>query len=304
MMNDKDYELLMKAKQKKNIKLLKEVYDSNDDCLTKFEYGKFLVNNGNRKEGKKILLDLAQNENYWLAKLELGKLEISDMNTKMARYYLESLLNTYLENSAFLELSKLEYKIGNTEKSKGYLETLIGTELEVYAYILLIILEIKKHDYKKAVKTVNEALSNGYNYSDQIIVFLSKKLNIFFDIEYRKYYTSSYTIKQILSYDESLALSLIIGRHGGCDFNRKINIKKLYVDIQKQLIKQNKLNFFHFNDIYVVPFENIGNQNEKYLEIVTLPNSNEIITMFPIGSLYEAENNDFDEFIKTISKKH
>lgn len=293
-MNDLDYKTLMKAKSERNIELFNQVYSSNsDNSYTKYEYGKFLIKNGKRKDGKKILLELVNSENNIYAKLALGKLEISDMNTKMARFYLESLIGTKLELSAYFELSKLEYKMGNIEKAKEYLQKLLGTELEIYAYSLLITIEIKDKHYERAAYLVEQALPLGYQVKDDIFMELSKKLNIFFDIKYRNFDNYSYTVKQIISYDSSLAVDHIIERHKK-DFNRNIDIKKLFEEIKKQLIKENKLNIIHFNDLYVIPFKNIGNNTEKLLEVVTLPATNNILTMYPIGNLYDIEADDFD----------
>ena len=304
-MGNIDYELIEKAKKSKDIHLFKKIYQSNiNSNYVKGEYSKFLINNGKRREGKQLLLELVDKYDDKYAKLELGKLEASDMNTRMARFYLESLLDTNFELPAKLELSKLEYKLGNASKAVDYLESLIDTNVELYAYLFLISIEIKRENYDKAAYLVNEAMNLGYYFKDEIIIFLSKKSNIFFDVKYRKKTYYGYTVNQILEYDKSRALEHIIERHGGCDFNRRIYIRKLFSDVKEYLVKENKLNFINFNNQYIIPFKDIGNKNEKFLEIVTIPNTKHIITMFPLCSLYEAENNDFDEFVKKISKKH
>ena len=63
-----------------------------------------------------------------------------------------------------------------------------------------------------------------------------------------------------------------------------------------------KINKLVVNDVYIIPYENIGRKGEPYLKVVTLPNTKDIITMYPVLCKYD-EYYDMDEDIKTLSKK-
>ena len=108
-----------------------------------------------------------------------------------------------------------------------------------------------------------------------------------------------YSVNQLLDYDEYMAIEHILEGHTNSDekttFNQNIDVYKIFNDVQKLLTKEYKFNKLHFNDWYFIPYENIGSQGEKYLEVVTLPHTKNIITMYPVFSIYdnydEEENN-------------
>ena len=113
------------------------------------------------------------------------------------------------------------------------------------------------------------------------------RLNIYFkDIELPIYYNAT----QIMNYDELSAVEHIIERHKD-EFADNINLYKLFseVSLDEKYHKRN----ITFNNIYDIPYPNIG-ENIDTLRVITLPNSKDILTMYPLYN--EAERLDEQEF--------
>ena len=255
-MNDRTYQKFIEAKNNKDLNTMEELYYSNsNDKVIKFEYAKLLILKGKKDLGKKLLLELLETKSETYAKLELGRLEASIGNIEQARMYFESLLKTKSKIPALRELIVLEYNL------KNYLK-------------VLELIKLKK-----------------YIIDDKLIISISKELNTFFkDINYYdlKY---NYSINQILDYDEYIAIEHILERHCNSEeksnFNKNIDIFKLFNNIKNMLNEEYKINKLQFNDYYLIPYEIIGSKGENYLLVVTLPNTKDIITMYPVFNQYD-----------------
>ena len=77
----------------------------------------------------------------------------------------------------------------------------------------------------------------------------------------------------------------------------------IYWEIIISLYYKNKVNKLIFNDIYIIHYPNIGINNQEYLRVVTLPNTKNILTMYPINNKYDVIDDDYMEEIEHTKVK-
>jgi len=298
------------AKEEGNIELarqyFKQLIKEYNDIYAMMELGILEKEEGNTKLARQYfetIIKLDNNDSF--AIFQLGILEKEDGNIKQARKHLKSLLNTQDSDYAKIELGILEKEDGNIEKAREYFESLLNTQNKDYAYKLLILLEFLEKNYILALKYINEALKQNIEINYDLIIFLGKELNVYFDVDYEtmKY---NYSMNQLLNYDENCAIEHIVKRHVKNGFNKKVDVYKLFNDVKDYLSDENKLNKLNFNDLYLLRMDNIGAHNENYLLVVTLPHSKDIITMYPVmdkKSIIKYLDKDEKEREKTLFKK-
>lgn len=250
------------------------------------QLGKIEKENGNIKKAREYFEFLIEKYENKYARLELGKLEREFGNTNEARKHFTKLLKTTSSSYAILELGILEYEQGNVDQARNYFKSLLNEQNRIFALNLLAMLEFLEKNYNTSINYINIILEEIGTYNDKTIIFLLKELNIFFNIDYNKFkYT--YSMKQLLNYDEAFAVEHTISRHkndksNGAPFNNNIDIKELYRNIKKDLTKENKIYKLTFNDWYLIKMNNVGLNGENYLFVTTIPHSKNIITMFPV----------------------
>ena len=339
------YELARIESEQRNVeeaqKLLLSIISNKKDSYARVELGKIELSLGNVDKARKYYEEAIKNQKMPSAKLALGKLEKALGNIDKAKGIFEGLsasgdipgkielgrlefnlghveearkifesinTNEYVMSGA-IELGRLEAKLGNTQKAKEYFLSLINTRVERFGYNLLIVLCIQNKEYEEAFKYVKEALDKRYHINSDIIIDLSKRLNIFFNVDYQ-YYRYSYSMNQQLDYDPYCAIDHVIERHTNStntDFNENIDVYKLFNNMEQYLTEDNKSNKLSFNDIYLIPYKNAGANGENYIKVVTLSNTKNIITMYPVFGYFEnAEDRDIsksdEELVRYLTK--
>ena len=280
-----------------------------EDAYARLELGKIEYDLENFEKAKFNFEKVLKEKYDPLVLFQLARTEKKLGNFPQARIYFKAVSKTILDEdikpAALLELGKLEAEDGNINEARKILKDLASNN-EPYANKLLIMLEYKNGNYLETIKLINEELKNNEVVDEKIILELSKKLNIFFNVDYDAI-PMTYINKQVLDYDEYTALYHIIDRHiNGIDsfnFNKKIDIYELFQETKTMLARENKVKNLVFNDIYVIPYQSIGQYEEEYLKVVTLPNSKNIITMYPMFTEYLAENEDMFEIKKKLVKR-
>lgn len=303
-------------KQDGNIALARKYFNEllkfqDDKTCVMLELGKLEKEQGNFSIARKYFKSLLNSTNNARAILELGKLEKMDGNIESARKYFNKLLDN--KNSveyAMLELGILENEIGNIEETREYfIKTLNEASDKSYVLPLLILLEIQEHNYSAAFDYINFAIKQNITIESNLILYISRKLNVFFDIDYTKM-KYNYSLNQLLEYDEYIAMEHILERHIEGDslvnFNKNEDVYKLFNNIKECLNEKNKLRHLVFNDRYIVKKKNVGRDGQNAVLVVTLPESKDIITMYPVKNKkninrYLKEINDGAE--KVLIKK-
>ncbi len=254
-----------------------------NDIYALYRLGLLEAKCGNYTEARKCFLPLLKTKFQKEVMFELGKIEVKIGNYKMARDYFNYLITNYNYRYAILELALLEINTQNFNEAKKNLSILINNYHDEHAFNLLCIIEYKLNNYLEVFNLINEY--QNMNVSEKVMVGISKKLNVFFAYDYEK--TNNYGCNMILNYDEESAISHIFLNHVDSfdknNFNKNIDIYKLFINIKKCINANKKVNYFTFYDIYFIDYPNIGENGEKYLKVITLPNSDEIITMYPVS---------------------
>ena len=255
----------------------------------KTELGRLEAEAGNISEARRIFENMKEKDNDPHGDLELGKLEKGLGNYEEAKRIFRELVDSPLHYSALIELGLCEAHSNNYDEAEKYFLDLVDTPVKSITYRLLALLYVKKQEYLKAYKVIKEAMDNGIDINPYVIMDVTKNLNVLFNMDYEKI-KYNYSMDQLINYDSYLGLDHVMYRHGeepNRDFRDDIDVPLLFNTIKEQLVPENKVKGFNYNDIYVVPYNNAGKHNENYIRVITLPNTKDIITMYPVPSKYD-----------------
>lgn len=153
---------------------------------------------------------------------------------------------------------------------------------------------IKLQKYEDAYKLIDELEKNDNNnrYTERINsmkIFLNRELNLGLNLKVKRY-----TDMLINYYNKDLVLEHIEKHKYEDDnnvrhtiFSDDIDINELYNHVINNI---NEDNFYYsdFMDVYIIPYKSVGIDNGEiinFVKAVTLPNSKDIITIFPFNKL-------------------
>ena len=288
--------LIEEYKIKEGETLLLELLETKNYLYALLELGKLETSKNNNEKAKKYFSDLLKYGNEKdksIALFWLGKIESNLGNYKESMKYFNEVLSKGTKEDkmwSILEIAKVYYKQDDYETAKNYFLRMLSRdnkkEIE-YGIQSLIILNIKNNKLKEALENINFAIKNNIFVDYINILYLSKKLNVIFDTKYSD--NLGYQEEQAIEYDPYYAIDHIIYRHSlekfngeKAIFNSNVDILKLFVDIKNNLNEETKLKSFRFNDMYLIPYDNIGMNGQNYLKVVTLPNTKDILSMYPV----------------------
>lgn len=272
----------------------------------KIALGKLERNIGNFDEARKFLKNAYEVDHYLSGKYELGRLEFVLGNVTESKKIFNEIIKDHNDPQAYIELGKIEASLGNYEKAKEYFLSLKDTPTERFGYYSLLTMCIKEKKYNESFNYLKEALQNKIWINSDIIVDISLNLNIFLDVDYQKY-PYIYSIDLLIDYDPYLAIDHIINRHvssNSTDFAKEVDVYKIFNEIKSNLNESTKINILSYTDVYVVPYENAGTYGQNYIKVITLPNTKNIVTMFPVFTMYEYLDDILpveDENIKSLT---
>lgn len=253
-----------------------------------------IINSGVKNISKFYLISLArayQNKgDYFAAKEYFEEALNSDMETD----YLEGIYR----------LGCLEQTMHHFDEAKKYL---LSKELKEPAkFVRLIQIAIKENNYQEAekyledLKKIKEADKNEIEVL-QLMIDKHWNRNISVDRDY------TYRELQIINYSKKRAIEHIQKEHvnnpnqNKTNFHKNINIEELFEDIKTYLTEDN-LCFGDIFDIYEIDYPNIGENIHKCC-VVTVPNTKDIITMYPENNTRGYRNRVKDYEI-VIAKKN
>lgn len=218
------------------------------------------------------------------------------------------------KGTASFHLGNILFAKGDFEQAeKLYLDSLTTYgEIHEAGYFKLIALYIKQNRLDEAEMLLNNLLEK----------FPEKKHDLSFIIAIRaiqskrgiKLPTDSmvYVEKQIIDYNKSAALAHIRARHiDDCDnktkFRSDIDLNELYSYVQQQMTEDSKINE-DIMDVYSIDYQNIGEDNGQpihHIRVVTIPNTKNILTMYPSEEYFLPRKCDYkqqDETPKQMSR--
>lgn len=274
--------------------LLIELLDSDNRSYVMFELGKLELENGNKLEAWMYFDELATTTNNEYAILERGKIQLDQGDKEEAKKSFESLLDTNNKEYAILELGKIEISENNFDKALKYLNSIENTDRVLMEKIFLFIRAYKYDEAYEILKNNNFKLECDYKQLSQIRKFLEYKLGLIKKEEL----SDTYFYSQLFEYDENKTLEHIKlhldendNKRIHSTYEKFVNINIIYNDVKYKILDIKPVHC-SIVDKYIVDYEyTIAEMNGMFtnkLEIVTISNTKDIITMYPIANIKES----------------
>ena len=229
--------------------------------------------------------------------------EISALKKEKKYYETLDAYRKYVEiypydTTAVIMLASFAMDLGFIEEAENLVNNITITKNTynfdeiVYAKIKLLCCQGKFEECYKLLQENYSLLYNKRKDFYSILLYLQKKLGLPINIDIEKY---SYTMKQILNYDEGRAIHHI-GQHKSINedennrFKNSFSIEDYYYYFRHILPLKDYPRLFNgiFKNIYIFKYEDNGFNNKgkslDYIQVVTLQDSNQIITMYPFSN--------------------
>lgn len=238
-------------------------------------------------------------------------------NYKLSQENFEMIAD-YVDEHGSCEYGMLEYaralkQQGNIEDARYYFKYLLGTNNRRFALCELVLLELNQKNYINCLaylKLLHEEDENIYelNNFSSVEIYCLKQLGLHIKYDYKEL---NYKDIMLINYDPHAALCHV--RLHEVDFYKKENkldefdIKKSHenffapsIDVgqlfndTRLILKSNpkfRCNKDGFHDVFIEKYfvyPNIGDNTRErlnYLKVVSIAETNNIITMFPLGEV-------------------
>ena len=292
--------LKMKEESIKIYKIILKLDPNN--VHARLELGKLYASQGKDKEAEKLFQECMQlDSNNVHARLELGKLYASQGKDKEAEKLFQECMQLDSNNvHARLELGKLYASQGkDKEAEKLFQECMQLDSNNVHARLELGKLYASQGKDKEAEKLFQECMQLDSNnvharlelgklYADQGKTELSKEMyNYIIDSLGKEAFDETNRVKHIM-------------KHMKDDKTKKkhgvflVNPVQLLEEIKKQMKQENK-RIGYMSDVYLVELKGCGYEGGyegdghalDYVTLITLPDSDIPITMFPSDNVFE-----------------
>ncbi len=215
--------------------------------------------------------------------------------------------------NAFIKANRLEEAEQMIKKAENLLSK--KTSFKTYEDFIMVKVSLLCHQ-QKYQECYNLFQKNICFFYDRkwiftgLIYFLKRELNILTAEDYER--GEGYLISQILSYNEQRALNRIQKHQNNTEpspiqFVSDFPLEKIYYKIRNQLPHEKKYISNTFANSYVFGYTANGHVESKlvdYLEVITLQNSNDIITMYPYENRERREFIDITPEEEIYSLKH
>ena len=189
-----------------------------------------------------------------------------------------------------IKLNRLE----EAETDLKYIERIINPKISSvsleYYNLFLVKLWIHQKKYAESLNLLKNNketfLHNGWEY-DKTLLFLNKKLGLESENQFSD--IISYSSNQIISYDETKAISHI-KKHLNSQheivnkFISDFPLEEIYYKLRTLLPLQDKFNINLINNSYHCKYLACGHEKTElvdYIKVIALADSNDIITMYP-----------------------
>lgn len=271
---------------------------------------------GNVEEAHNLCIRLKENKNTFFGDVDilLGNIYSAKGNLERAeQHYLNALKNRgkFIEKAALFNLGNLNMQKGDYPLAKKYYQE-VTKHQQLYkapAYFQLLYLSIREEDYQNCHKIIAELEQLELNSSMKESI---EKVKLYLDVKRKAKIKLSrihnYTDEQIINYSEEKALNFITSnKKRDVSFNEEIDQSTLFYSIKSKLTAD-KLTINSLMDSYLIEYPSIGyRQDEKLndLRVICLPNTKDIITMYPDSRVKKTTESIEEEQIEqeTSSKK-
>lgn len=273
-----------------------------------FEIAKAYVKQGRVEEAYNYAQQLESNKDFYNDGMDLLFAEIYYAQEKyqQSKMHYKKMLDenrSYSQENILYKLGTIEEIERNYEEAKKYYRKSINKDPKLLkSYVRLIRLSIKDGDFEtcRTMLEMVDYLKLDNNINNRALKEIRTYLELTKNKKLQIKDTMPYKRRQIIEYSEEQAIKHINARHkdgDGSQFSEHIDITALFYGIKEKLT-EDRLSLSRLMDYYLIDFPNIGVADGKItnvLEVVCLPNTKNIITMFPHGDAYEDENFDMDE---------
>lgn len=275
-----------------------------EEPLAYIELAKLESSVRNYSTAKSILelLLYRDNDKNLLAQIELSKIERKFGNINNSIVYINNVLNgedgKFSEKMwATLELAKIKISLGELEGAVLNLNQLLDSKIKSTALVELINLDIKNEKYESAYQKYKD-LQKCSDYVDdkhfkQMGIFLEHKLGI---LKLKFFEKETYFVQQLLNYNEDLALEHIKlhldkqkGKASHSVYSESVDVDELYYFAKEQILNIQPRDYDICDKYNIrcnkVIGETVENKLTDTLRVVTLSNTKDILTMYPIPAI-------------------
>ena len=194
---------------------------------------------------------------------------------------------------------------------------LINDSQNKYALVELFFLHYYLNNYKEALKLLPLLYEKQWinpmslSIAEQV---MKKQLGI--EIKLKKNSNIDYIRSQIFNYSDSLALLHCEGHFSNNQykesfscFKDNINLKYLFNTVRKSIVNENKTDTNEVLETHYFAINNVGYYCDdicNFLKVVVVPNTDNIITMYPVNKVSFAEPQlldvDYEKLFNTNEK--
>lgn len=318
-------DLIAKGKIKEGTVILKRLqrFDKNNLNI-KYELACLLIKaEATKLEGKQLLEEMLGTCNKKYAMYELAILECTEENYEIAERYFKEIVKEEYDFLSFAGLATIEIIRKNLINAEYYFNEALYYFYENNIYdkkfhqnfekiklvaLNLMFLEIKNERFERAYSyylMLDECPKLGKASRKQIEFYLKYKLNILTD-EDGKFKT--YFYQQLLNYDSTEAIKHIklhldendTKKIHSC-YNENLNIDKLFEEIQLKIANLSPYKSTlvdKYNIEYDYNIGSIDNIQTNFIRVITILNTKDIITMYPILKEMEESNLIEEDYLK------
>lgn len=190
--------------------------------------------------------------------------------------------DNYIQEESLFRIACLEQQVNNRALAKLYFDTMIKSNVSINKeayYVKILSLLVKDKNYEEALNYFNKMLkacpNMELNETNTIKLIIEKGLGL--ELSVKK---PGYKEKQIINYSKEEAIKHIyLNRLYSAPFNNDIEIKDVY-EFAKSKLTDSNLCYGETLDVYEIDTKEVANGMNK-LRVLTIPNTKDIITMYP-----------------------
>ena len=256
------------------------------------ELGRLYSNEGKNENARycfeKLIDENTCGKEY--AMLELGRLYFNEGKIANAKCLFEQLLKTQNKEYALLQLGKLYASEGKNDSARYCFEQLINekSQNKEYAMMEIVFLNIKEKKLQQAEQLLESISKNTIKFS------IYKNIQTYIQYKLGKLYNQnndSYFAKQLLNYSKEATIEHIKNhldengqKKNHTIFDHDVNLYDLLEKIENQIKYITPIEY-SIVEKYVICCEDviahIDDNEVRHVEVVTLPHSKNILTIYP-----------------------